>query len=89
MIVYDISENKLIEWGFERIQYSVFVGENNPAEIKELWDSLKRLLTKEQGSDDKLFAIAIDKQHFLNMKILGTNNLDFDYLSGDLTTLII
>lgn len=97
LIVYDISENnvrtkiadKLIEWGFERIQYSVFVGEDNPAEIKELWESLKSLLTMEQASNDRLFAIAIDKQHFLNMKVLGTNDLDFDYLSGDLTTLIL
>ena len=97
LIVYHISDNntrtktadRLLEWGFERIQYSVFIGTENPAEIKELWDTLKHYLQTENNPEDKLFAIAIDKQHFKNMKIIGNNTLDMDYLMGETDTLII
>ncbi|MDZ7743481.1 MAG: CRISPR-associated endonuclease Cas2 [Bacteroidota bacterium] len=49
MIMYDISNDalrkktadRLLAYGYERIQFSIFIGTQNPKQIKGMWRQLK------------------------------------------------
>jgi len=97
LIVYDITANKLRKKvadvlqaeGFERIQYSVFVGKYDPRQNEKLWKVLEKAgNTTEQGSV-KIFVIPMLKYHFQRMLMLGSALPDVQYLSGDKHTLFI
>lgn len=94
LIIYDITENNirnkisklLIQEGYERIQFSVFVGFMNPYNNK-VWSKLKLFSNKQ--NNDSILCLRIKKQHFLNTKIIGKFTKDLKYLTGDKSTLII
>lgn len=90
LISYDISDNKkrnriaklLEQFGYERIQYSVFTGLTSPYRNKELWGKLQRLTGSENLPENKIICFAISKTALQNMKIIGTFNTDITYLLG-------
>ncbi len=94
LIFYDISQNKLRTQaakllereGYERIQFSVFMGTQNP-EKNRVWQKL-RLAFKEQ-TNEKIFCIKLNKQNFYSMKIIGTFETDLAFLCGDKSSLTL
>lgn len=97
LVCYDITKDKLrtkaskllVSEGYERIQYSIFSGSNNPMRNNYLWTNLEQLCAKSDKNEYKLFVIPMPIQNFLNMEILGDIGLDLDYITGKRNTLII
>jgi CRISPR-associated protein Cas2 len=95
LIFYDISTDKIrnkiakrvVAEGFERLQLSVFVGLVNPFLHPNLWHQL----TTWASSDDlgKLYVISCTKKQFREMKIIGDNPLDLNYLIGEKSVIFI
>ncbi len=91
LISYDVSENGsrtrlarlLIRWGYERLQYSVFIGLHHPVRIKTLRQEMQSYI----GNEDRLLVLEISKKAFMKMKIIGKLPLPKEYLSGDMNTL--
>jgi len=71
----------LIAEGFERLQFSVYTGLEHPTQNKVLWATLIQHLAPEPTA--KLYVIAMTKNNFRNMKIIGNFDHDIDYLLGD------
>lgn len=93
MIFYDISNNKLrtkvakilIERGYERLQYSVYVGKFYP-EYFGMWEKLKKILAK--NPEEQLYYLKLNEKNFRNLKIIGKFNHEMDYLCGQKSSLI-
>jgi CRISPR-associated protein Cas2 len=95
LIFYDISTDKirnkiakrLLAEGFERLQLSVFVGIVNPYLYANLWQQLNYWAS----ADDlgKLYVISCTKKQFRQMKIIGDNPLDLNYLIGEKSVIFI
>ena len=89
LLFYDISNNKirtkiaklLISEGFERIQFSVYTSLKNPEKNETLWTTLLNLTETE--NDAKIYVIALTKNNFKNIKIIGNFDFDIDYLTGE------
>lgn len=94
LLFYDISTDKLrnkvakllIAAGFERLQFSVFTGLDNPVKNAPLWQAIVKTLKSE--ADAKLFVLPIKKEYFCKMQGIGVQELDLDYLSGLRSSLI-
>ncbi|MCD4675183.1 MAG: CRISPR-associated endonuclease Cas2 [Desulfobacula sp.] len=96
MIFYDIENNrtrkkvadKLIEYGYERLQLSVFAGNEHPKRISGLWEILVKLVGGKETGSDKLYALRIEGSSF--KKMLSVGNIDFDiaYICGERHTMI-
>lgn len=79
MVCYDIEENKtrtklsdLLELhGFDRIQYSVFVGKIPIGRWQKLWSEIEKLYTEKGKSNDRIYSHVIEHDHFKKMTILG------------------
>ena len=88
LVFYDITNtksrtkvaNRLVDMGYERIQYSVFTGLNDPVTNSNLWEFLKLNIDSEC---DKLYVLKVSKKAFKTMSKLGQSGLDIDYFSGD------
>lgn len=95
LIAYDISSNtvrakvarRLIALGYERIQLSVFCGNNNPEHVRGLWQELKQWMASDP--DGQLISLNIGPENFRNMAILGSHTLDFDFLLEQKNSLFI
>lgn len=93
LILYDITSNTLrnkvskllIQEGYERIQFSVFVGPLNPYKNK-VWNTLKTY-TKNSKTDN-IICIKLNETNFLNMKILGKFTKDVNDIIGKNSTKI-
>lgn len=89
LLLYDISTNSirtkvaklLIQEGFERMQFSVYTGLENPYKNTYLWNKLSQLLQEEPTA--KLYVIKLTKNNLKNMKIIGIFEQDIDYLIGE------
>lgn len=94
LLFYDITETALrtkvakllVNEGFERIQYSVFVSPFNPHKDK-LWHKLQIILNNTPAN--KLYCLKLTKENFYHIKIIGNFETDLKYLTGDLSSLII
>ena len=94
LLFYDVTSNSirtkiaklLIAEGFERLQLSVYTALYNPEKNQLLWGTIKQLLAPEPNA--KLYVIAMTKNNFRNMKIIGNFDQDLDYLLGDKRSLI-
>ncbi len=94
LVFYDIADSarrtkvakRLIQLGFERLQYSVFSGLENLSEIPQAWNFFKNQLDKKT---DKLYVLRVSKASLKSMDIIGVFSLDLDYLSGDTDSLFI
>lgn len=79
MIYYDIAESKartkvhdyLQAQGFDRIQYSVFVGRIDPHRWQKVWARLCALHARHCTAQDKIHSHVIEADHFRNMRVLG------------------
>lgn len=93
LIFYDISNNKLrtkvaktlIERGYERLQYSVYVGSFYPEHFG-MWEKLKKLLSN--TPQEQLYYLKLSEENFRNLKIIGNFEQDMDYLCGQKSSLI-
>ena len=95
LIIYDITTDSirtkiakmLIEASFERLQFSVFLGLDNPKKNNVLWTKFTSILDKEP--DAKFYILPIPKNSIKNIMCIGKNNLDIDYLTGEKDSLFI
>lgn len=79
IIYYDIAPDKarakvhdyLEAQGFERIQYSVFVGVVDQHRWQKVWARLSSLHARYCTDADKMYSHLIDPGHFEKMTILG------------------
>lgn len=79
LIYYDISDTKartkvskyLEAQGFDRLQYSVFVGKIESNRWEKVRSQLAFLFEKHCKSDDKIFSHVVERDHFKNMSIFG------------------
>lgn len=79
IIYYDISEaaartrvhDYLEAQGFDRIQYSVFIGEIDPHRWQKVWAHLVAVHCKHCQETDKIYSHVIERDHFRKMAILG------------------
>ena len=91
LVSYDISDNrkrnkiaKLLEqYGYERIQYSVFTGLLPVWKIKELWARLEIIAESYHNPENRIICFAISKNSLKNMKIIGNFTADMNYLTGE------
>lgn len=90
LLSYDISNDKrrnkiaklLQQFGYERIQLSVFTGLTAPHRNKVLWEKLKTLADFNNFPENRIICLAISKTAFRNLKIIGNFNADIDYITG-------
>ena len=88
---YDIEENrirkkvadKLLYFGYVRLQYSVFAGKTNPNRFG-CWNILQDIVG--ERSQNKIYCLKISEESFENMKIIGVFEHDFEYLCGKKNT---
>ena len=88
LVFYDIEKDQsrtkvakaLVAQGFERLQFSVFCGLENPKELTGLWSKFKTMLDEKT---DKLYVLKISKTSLKSMAVLGVLDMDLDYLAGD------
>lgn len=92
LIMYDIVSNSkrtrfaniLIEFGYERLQKSVFVGIENPKKF----DAISLQLQK-TTIEDSIIMLNISKTNFKNLKKYGTFSVDMEYLCNEKRSMII
>ncbi len=95
ILCYDISDDKirtkvskiLIAEGYERIQFSIFIGNRDPKLASDLWERMKVLVSKEKTA--KFYVFKTSERNFRNMDIIGNFEHDVEYLLGDIKSLLI
>ena len=71
LISYDITDNRrrakivhlLEQFGYERIQYSVFTGLQPPHRNQQLWPRLQQLAAIDQFPDQRICCLTLSKKH--------------------------
>lgn len=97
LICYDISLDglrtkmgrKILEYGLDRINKSVYLGTISESSLKSLETELTTLFQAKGDPDDSLIIIAVSGAQVQGMRIYGRNDLDKDELSGDKSTLMM
>lgn len=95
-MIYDISNNslrqkvanKLLQAGMERIQLSVFIGEIQKDKLPRLFKTIEQVMASRSSPNDKFFHFRLSKTQVRQMYSIG-QELDLDYLLGDLHTLVL
>lgn len=95
LIFYDISSDRLRNkiarllesTCYERLQYSVFTGLDNPDKNIYLWSKIHKILSAEHGA--KFYVIPVRDEQFCAINGFGIDQLDIDYLAGVKSSLII
>ena len=93
IVYYDITNNKgrvkvhdyLEAQGFERIQYSVFLGKVEAARWVKIWRRLSNIFHEHCAPEDKIYSHLIEAQHFRKMLTLGTK-VDIDWILQETDT---
>jgi len=88
LVFYDISTDRLRNQvvkvlersGYERLQFSVFTGLENPAKNIYLWQKIVKILTEE--TEAKLFVLPVYQKQFVTMEGIGKETVDLKYLAG-------
>lgn len=96
LVCYDIGSNalrarmgkKILEYGLERINRSVYLGAPDERELAELESLLRGLMAGRAGSEDSLIIIPVTARQVMLMTVIGKNDFEPEELSGDLDTLI-
>lgn len=94
LICYDIASDslrsrvaqKLLEYGLERINRSVFLGAPDERETLELQTLLQGWMTRAGKPDDSLILLPVTARQVQRMLVLGDNQFDVPALTGDLQT---
>jgi len=97
LICYDISQNtlrakmgkKIIEFGLDRINKSVYLGSIAERSLTLLENELSQWLTTKGSPNDSLIVLEVGPQQVEAMRVYGRNDLDKEELSGRKTTLIL
>lgn len=88
LVMYDITDEKTLQrvaklferTGFERMNYSVWLGWENPGKANELNKKLKALLGNEDAKNSKLYFIPITQNTLKKMRsITGRRPAELDY----------
>ncbi len=96
MVYYDIAESKartkvhdyLEAQGFERIQYSVFVGRIDIHRWQKVWARLCSIHARYCTELDKINSHVIEADHFRKMSILGPS-IDTAWILQEVDVLFI
>ncbi|MEO1808177.1 MAG: CRISPR-associated endonuclease Cas2 [Bacteroidota bacterium] len=97
LICYDIEPNYLrkkmadliIDYGFERINLSVYLGNLDQRSLTYLEEKLRIMLEEKGGENDSLIFLPITAQQIHDMRVYGKNDLDPGEISGEKSTLIL
>ncbi|HMQ50261.1 MAG TPA: CRISPR-associated endonuclease Cas2 [Saprospiraceae bacterium] len=97
LICYDISKNslrnrlgqKILEYGLDRINKSVYLGSIADNALTKLEKDLADQLLQKGQPQDSLIILPVNAQHIQDMRIYGQNDLDKAEISGDKSTLIV
>lgn len=97
LICYDITKDslrtkvgkKIIEYGLDRINKSVYLGTLKESSLALLVQLLSNLVVQKGDPSDSIIVIYVSGQSVQDMIVLGKNDLDKDQLSGDKHTLIV
>ena len=89
LIFYDISKTSvrtkvaklLIKGSYERLQLSVFLGNDNPLKLPLLSKQLRQLIKEDELA--KFYIIPIPITSLKNLQHIGKMDLDIDYLCGE------
>jgi CRISPR-associated protein Cas2 len=89
LISYDISNDRirkklsdrLIFWGFERIQYSVFLGTISSFQWDKCWLEIKVLEVGLEIEADRIFVLNISKNEWKKMQVVGFRPEDEEILN--------
>ncbi len=89
LITYDITNDKgrvkladlLKKLGFERIQYSVFVGVCTPAQWQRWYKLVEKLFNQFREDGDKLYVIPQGRKLFEKTQIVG-QQFDMEWITG-------
>jgi CRISPR-associated endonuclease Cas2 len=96
LICYDIADNAartkvhdyLEAQGFERVQFSVFMGVVDAHHWQKVWAHLAKLFEKRCDKTDKIFSHVIERDHFEKMLTLG-DGIDKAWLLQEVQVLFI
>lgn len=97
LICYDITKNnlrtrmgkKIITYGLDRINKSVYLGTIQKSSLTQLAQWLQQEMQQKGEPTDSCIIIAVSAEQVQRMQIFGLNDLDRDELSGEKTTLIL
>ncbi|HQU59600.1 MAG TPA: CRISPR-associated endonuclease Cas2 [Saprospiraceae bacterium] len=97
LICYDITNDtlrtkmgkKILEYGLDRINKSVYLGSITESSLTALEVLLSGLVQQKGEPSDSLIIIPVTAQQVHDMRVYGENGLDKDELTGDKSTLIV
>jgi len=96
LICYDIQSNalraalsqKILHYGLERINLSVYLGTLKESDLAKLEALLNQIMKDRAGPDDSLIILPVTNNSVWQMQVLGRNDFDVEDLSGERHTLI-
>lgn len=96
LISYDIADDKcrtriadvLEQYGYERLQYSVFIGPLRSKNVEPLWKELAALVQPEEFPADRLIVIPLDIALLKKSMLLGAEMLDWSYICGETKAIV-
>jgi len=92
LLMYDITHDRTLQkvarqlqqYGYERINYSVWLGWESPKENPELKKKLQTLLRNPQAEGSRLYYMPLKAHTLKNMKsITGHKPAELDYWLGE------
>ena len=97
LICYDITSNtlraklgrKILEYGLDRINKSVYLGSLSDSSLTALENQLATWLKDRGEPQDSLIIIPVSAHQIHEMRVYGHNDLDKADLSGEKSTLIL
>lgn len=96
LVMYDITDERILQktakllqqHGYERINYSVWLGWDGPNENKPLFKILREMLRDPKAANSKLFILPITKTVLAKIRnVNGRKPTDLDYWIGNLEIL--
>ena len=91
LLMYDITNDrtlqkvakKLVKYGFERVNYSVWLGWTNPLEKGTLKSELQTLMRNENAKGSRLYIVPLKPSTLGKMRsITGHKPVELDYWLG-------
>ena len=97
LVSYDIADNalrlklskKLVYYGLERIQYSVFIGNIKSRFQKQLENDARELIEKSKKTTDKVLILPLEKQLLSRLSLFGQDDKIIFNMLNEKNTLII
>jgi len=97
LICYDIQENylrtkignKIIEYGLDRINKSVYLSAISESSLTTLENWLQQQMQAKGMPDDSLITLPLAAHEVQSLRVYGRNDLDKAELTGTKSTLII